>query len=159
MKNDFIDYNRKGLTFWVDKHNNWSIGEMFDTMAAAGQARLPDGTVEASLFGKQEQRTRWLKTRLYGRAPLFWRAFLYYVYRYIIRLGFLDGKEGLIFHFLQGFWYRFLVDAKIYEAQKFGLDRAQTKRDYTGTRPWEDIDTGTKNEKRENHEANQAVLL
>jgi hypothetical protein len=33
-------------------------------------------------------------------------------------LGFLDGKEGLIFHFLQGFWHQFLIDAKIYEAKR-----------------------------------------
>jgi hypothetical protein len=46
---------------------------------------------------------------------LFLRAFLYFIYRYIFRLGFLDGIKGLVFHFLQGFWYRFLVDSKIYE--------------------------------------------
>lgn len=51
-------------------------------------------------------------------SPLFLRAFLYFLMRYTIGLGFLDGKEGLIFHFLQGFWYRFLVDAKIYEIYK-----------------------------------------
>jgi hypothetical protein len=33
----------------------------------------------------------------------------------VIRLGFLDGIPGLIFHVLQGFWYRFYVDARIYE--------------------------------------------
>jgi glycosyltransferase involved in cell wall biosynthesis len=137
LKNDFIDYNRKGLTFWVDKHNHWAIGEMMDTMAAMGLAKMPKGTVKPSLFGRQEQRTRWLKTRIYARGPLFTRAFLYFVYRYFIRFGFLDGKEGLIFHFMQGFWYRFLVDAKIYEARKFGLHTAQTKREYTGTKPWE----------------------
>ena len=137
LKHDFIDYNRKGLTFWIDKHNNWSVGEMLDTMAAMGLARLPQGTVTPALFGTQEQRTRWLKTRIYARAPLFARAFLYFFYRYVIRLGFLDGKEGLIFHFLQGFWYRFLVDAKIYEARKFGMQAAQTRREYTGTKPWE----------------------
>lgn len=137
LKNDFIDYNRKGLTFWVDKHNNWSIGEMLDTMAAMGEAQMPDGTVKPSLFGTQEQRTRWLKTKIYARAPLFLRALLYFSYRYVLRLGFLDGTEGLVFHFMQGFWYRFLVDAKIYEAKKFGLQMAQTKREYTGTKPWE----------------------
>lgn len=137
MKNDFIDYNRKGLTFWVDKHNNWSIGEMLDTMAAAGEAKMPEGTVKPNLFGTQEQRTRWLKTNIYSRVPLFFRAFLYFFYRYVLRLGFLDGREGLIFHFMQGFWYRFLVDAKIYEAKKFGLKMAQTRREYTGTKPWE----------------------
>ena len=49
------------------------------------------------------------------RLPLFIRAFVYFNYRYFIKFGFLDGIEGLIFHFLQGFWFRFLVDAKIYE--------------------------------------------
>ena len=59
-----------------------------------------------------------MRTGVYLRLPLFVRAFLYWFYRYFIRVGFLDGKEGLIFHFLQGFWYRFLIDAKLYEAQQ-----------------------------------------
>ena len=44
-------------------------------------------------------------------------------------MGFLDGKEGLIWHFLQGFWYRFLVDAKIFEIyRKAGTDREEIMR-------------------------------
>lgn len=142
MRNDFIDYNRKGLTFWVDKHNHWSLGEMLDVMAAAGEARMPEGTVRPRLTGTQEQRRRWLKTKIYARMPLFLRAFLHYIYRYFVRLGFLDGKEGLIFHFMQGFWYRFLVDAKIYEARKFGVQAAMAKREYTGSKPWEESPQG-----------------
>jgi glycosyltransferase involved in cell wall biosynthesis len=137
LKHDFIDYNRKGITFWVDKHNHWSIGEMLDMMAMMGEGHLPDGTVRPSLLGSQEQRRRWLKRNVYARAPLFARAFLYFLYRYFFRLGFLDGKEGLIFHFLQGCWYRFLVDAKIYEAKRFGIPEAARIREYTGTKPWE----------------------
>ena len=57
-----------------------------------------------------------MRERLYARAPLFVRAFLYWFYRYVVRLGFLDGRQGLVFHFLQGCWYRFLIDATIYEA-------------------------------------------
>lgn len=138
LEHDFIDFNRKGLTFWVDKHNHWSMGEMIDTMALMGRGRLADGTVTPKLSGTQEQRTRWLKTNIYAKAPLLLRAFLYFLYRYVIRLGFLDGKEGLIFHFLQGCWYRFLVDAKVYEASRLGLQFAMTKREYTGSKPWED---------------------
>jgi hypothetical protein len=63
-----------------------------------------------------EQRRWWRKT--YARYPLFVRAFLYWFYRYFLRLGFLDGREGLIFHFLQGFWFRFLVDAIVYERER-----------------------------------------
>lgn len=137
FRHDFIDENKKGLSFWVDKHNQWAIGEMLDLMSYARGRGLPKGTVAASLFSTQERRRRWLKARLYARLPLFFRAFLYFLYRYVLRLGFLDGKEGLIFHFLQGCWYRFLVDAKIYEARKFGLRQAETARGYTGSKPWE----------------------
>ena len=139
LKNDFIDYNRKGLTFWTDKHNHWAIGEMLDTMSLMGDGKLPPGTVKPSLFGSQERRTRWLKQNLYARVPLFLRAFLYFFYRYVLRFGFLDGKEGLIFHFLQGCWYRFLVDAKIYEARKLGIDRAELRIEYSGSKPWEQL--------------------
>ena len=39
-------------------------------------------------------------------------------YRYVVRLGFLDGRAGLIFFVLQTFWFRFLVDAKLYERRR-----------------------------------------
>ena len=60
---------------------------------------------------------RWFKFNVYYRLPIGTRAHLYYIYRYYLRFGFLDGKEGKIFCFLQAYWYRFLVDAKIYEAE------------------------------------------
>lgn len=97
LKNDFVDDNKKDLTWWIDKHNNYASREADDFLA---------GDLGIS------------KKRYYYRLPIFLRAFLYFIYRYFIRLGFLDGKKGLIFHFFQGFWYRFLVDAKIYEAKK-----------------------------------------
>ncbi len=86
-----------------------------------------DTNVSPGLFGTQVERRRWLKNAFYYNTPLFLRARLYFIYRYYIRLGFLDGPEGRIFHFLQGYWYRFLVDAKIYEHDKKGrgnIDRS-----------------------------------
>ena len=68
-------------------------------------------------FGTGPQRKRCLKLK-YVKSPLFIRPFLNFTIRYIIKGGFLDGKEGLIWHFLQGFWYRFLVDAKIFETKR-----------------------------------------
>jgi hypothetical protein len=58
----------------------------------------------------------------YVRGPLFVRAAAYWFYRYFLRLGFLDGTPGLVFHFLQGFWFRFLVDATIYEQKQRGAN-------------------------------------
>lgn len=97
FKNDFIDDNKKDLTWWIEKHNNYASRE-----AAA---------VLAGDFGIG-------KKKFFYKLPLFFRVCLYFCYRYFIRLGFLDGKEGLVFHFLQGFWYRFLIDAKIYKKSK-----------------------------------------
>ncbi len=48
---------------------------------------------------------------------MFLRAILWFIFNYIFRGGFLDGKEGYIFHFLECYWYRMLVDAKIMEAR------------------------------------------
>ena len=83
--------------------------------------------VQAKFWGTEEQRKRWLKVK-YIKAPLFLRPFINFNIRYILKGGFLDGKEGFIWHFLQGFWYRFLVDAKIYEIKKrFGWNDKRIK--------------------------------
>ena len=71
----------------------------------------------------RDRRTRYLKIK-YARLPLFTRPVLYFLYRYVVKLGFLDGTKGLVWHTLQGFWYRFLVDAKLYEVyQMVGTDK------------------------------------
>ncbi|MEL7350329.1 MAG: glycosyltransferase family 2 protein [Cyanobacteria bacterium P01_A01_bin.116] len=115
LKHDITDENHKGLSFWTEKHNRYSTREVRD-MLDAQNAKEQD-LLSNSQFSQARQR-RWVKQSLYGRAPLFLRAFLYWLLRYTVGLGFLDGIEGLIFHFLQGFWYRFLVDAKFYEIKK-----------------------------------------
>lgn len=115
---DVIDKNNKDLTFWTEKHNQYASREVKDILNRE-QMEGPDvrggTTVRASIVGRQDATKRWLKERLYLRLPLFVRPFLYFFYRYFLRFGFLDGTRGLVFHFLQAFWYRFLVDAKIYE--------------------------------------------
>lgn len=68
--------------------------------------------------GKQAGVKRWVKEVIYARLPGGFRAFAYFFYRYVIRLGFLDGQAGTAFHFLQGFWYRYLVDAKVAEVKR-----------------------------------------
>jgi hypothetical protein len=114
LKYDIIDENQKDLTFWTDKHNRYADREVKDFLNTASDEQ--DDLLTNSQSSQASQR-RWAKKNLYARSPLFLRAFVYFLLRYIIGLGFLDGTQGLIFHFLQGFWYRFLVDAKIYEIQ------------------------------------------
>ncbi|EJT0553358.1 glycosyltransferase family 2 protein [Vibrio vulnificus] len=122
LENDLVDDNLNDLTWWTNKHNNYATREAADILNTLYNFNNGDG-VEPRLFGTQEQRKRKLK-HIYVKIPLFVRPFIYFIYRYFIKLGFLDGREGLVWHFLQGFWYRFLVDAKIFEIYlKVGKDR------------------------------------
>jgi len=117
LKNDIVEKNNKDLTWWIGKHNSYATREAKDMINIEQKISTGDN-VTPSLWGLQEQRKRWIKENIYSKMPLFLRPFLYFLYRYFLLLGFLDGKEGLIFHFLQGFWYRFLVDAKVYEMRR-----------------------------------------
>lgn len=117
FEKDLIDNNTKDLEWWTHKHNWYSNREASEFINKKEKI-LNGQEVKPSLFKGQAERKRWIKNNLYYKIPLFKRPRWYFLYRYIIKLGFLDGKEGLIFHFLQGYWYRFLVDAKIYEVQK-----------------------------------------
>jgi glycosyltransferase involved in cell wall biosynthesis len=114
FEHDLVDHNLNNLTWWTQKHNLYAIREVIDLLNI--KYNFDDvERVEPNLFGPQDQRTRFLKMK-YASLPLFTRPILYFLYRYIIRLGFLDGRPGLMWHFLQGLWYRFLVDAKLVEA-------------------------------------------
>lgn len=115
LKGDVIDIITDSLTNFTARHNRWATLEAAEAMEKF--VKNPDTVVKPNKDGNLMEQRRWLRMRYY-RSPIFLRVFLYFIYRYIIKLGFLEGREGLIFHFLQGFWFRFLVDAKIYEAQR-----------------------------------------
>ncbi|MGO8759780.1 MAG: glycosyltransferase family 2 protein [Terracidiphilus sp.] len=104
-----VDDVRMSLTEWTARHNRWADGEVAELESAE-----TDGRVEPDARGNPAQRKRFLRQKYY-RMPLFLRSLALFIYRYFFRLGLLDGTEGLIFWFLQSFWYRFLVDAKIWE--------------------------------------------
>jgi glycosyltransferase involved in cell wall biosynthesis len=131
LQHDIVEDNRKerDIAFWIAKHNRYAT-----LHAREEQLRRRDSQawpIRAALFGSPDQRVIWLKSCWY-RLPLYIRPFIYFFYRYVLRLGFLDGKQGFIFHFLQGFWYRLLVDIHLDElmrAADHGVDlseRAET---------------------------------
>jgi glycosyltransferase involved in cell wall biosynthesis len=109
---DIVEHNRKEISEWVEKYNRYASRE------ASELSKGVIGSRHQALADRHIKRKRWLKQNVYARAPLFLRAILYFTYRYFLRLGFLDGVEGFVFHFFQGLWYRFLVDIKIYESKK-----------------------------------------
>ena len=110
MKTDCLHFDFKDLEYFVNKHNWYSSRETVDYFENLSKEK-----------SKEELDFKtWIKMRFYYRLPMGLRAHIYYVYRYYIKLGFLDGKEGKIYAFLQAYWYRYLVDAKIYECKKMG---------------------------------------
>lgn len=117
LKHDMIDIITDSLNTFISRHNHWATLEAKYHFDELNVDEDNEGVVKAKFFGNPIERRRFIKKR-YESFPLFVRPVIYYVIRYFIRLGFLDGTEGLIFHFLQGFWFRFLVDAKIYELNK-----------------------------------------
>ncbi len=118
IKGEIIDDNCKSLTWWTDKHNRYASREVVDLLNLEYGFMSRD-SVASLTGGSQAGVKRWLKEVVYIRLPGGVRAFAYFVYRYVIRLGFLDGRAGTAFHFLQGFWYRYLVDAKLVEVHRY----------------------------------------
>ncbi|MHB8624645.1 MAG: glycosyltransferase family 2 protein [Aggregatilineales bacterium] len=114
VKGDLVDVITTDLDRWIMRHVRWAGLEAQEQLNKAGKQESKQ-TVRAHLTGTPIEHKRWLRKSIYERMPLFIRVFAYFTYRYVLRLGFLDGVQGLVFHFLQGFWYRFYIDAKIWE--------------------------------------------
>lgn len=107
LKNDLDENNLKeNLDFWKKKHYKYA-----ELQAKEEYEKLLSN--KGKLFGNQDERRLFLKS-LWNRMPLFIRPALYFLYRYFILFGFLDGKVGSKFHYLQAYWYRRKVDENIY---------------------------------------------
>lgn len=115
---DFADDNLNNLTWWTEKHNRYSSREAIELLNLQYNFN-PSEPATILCAGKQASAKRWMKEVVYFRLPGGFRAFCYFFYRYVIRLGFLDGQAGTVFHVLQGFWYRYLVDAKVAEVKRY----------------------------------------
>lgn len=112
-KNRFIHYDFKNMTHWINKMNWYATREMQDYIEFTnGQSYQLKDEKDSAISG-----TRKKKFGLYYRFPMFMRSWLLFIYYYIFRLGFLDGKEGFVYHYMYHRWYRTLVDAKILEQQ------------------------------------------
>lgn len=124
---DQTDENLNDLTWWSHKHVNYASREAINTLMIEYGLRKQENEVQPKFWGTNAERKRWLKMK-YAKTPLFVRPFVNFFIRYILKAGFLDGKCGFIWHFMQGYWYRMLVDCKIYELKKrFGYDEERIK--------------------------------
>jgi glycosyltransferase involved in cell wall biosynthesis len=114
----FSDMNLNDLGFFTAKHNAYATREAIDVLNERYHFFESDRQLNTKSSSLQAVVKRWFKENTYNRMPFWVGPPLYFLFRYIIQLGFLDGLEGLIYHFLQGFWYRFLVGAKIVELER-----------------------------------------
>jgi len=119
-----IEYNRydDDISVWLAKQDKFSlrlaVEDELRRRGRLGWEGRPD------VRGNPDQRTMWLRDR-FLHLPLFLRGVLYFVYRYVIMLGFLDGRAGFLYHFLQGWWLRTVVDWKIVQLRRLGLSDGQ----------------------------------
>lgn len=108
-KEKFLHYDFRDLTYYIAKLNWYATREMqdyFDYMNVKDKGSLND---------KEITQRRKKKFEFYYRFPMFVRSWLLFIYVYVFKLGFLDGKEGYLYYYLYHRFYRNLVDAKIYE--------------------------------------------
>ena len=112
------------IAVWVEKHNRYAVWE------AAMFERFLREPIPTSI-GRGKRFKRMLK-KVYLRLPM--RPLVRFVYSYVVRLGFLDGKPGLVFCSLLAF-YDFLAWANVYESGLKGQDSRPSQGTAAGTNP------------------------
>ncbi|HET6177593.1 MAG TPA: glycosyltransferase family 2 protein [Candidatus Sulfotelmatobacter sp.] len=107
LKHPLLHHNVESLSRYIRKHDEYSNWEA--RVWQEGEANAKD--LPPSLFGTQAQQRRWLRKKFFAipGSPI-----LFFLYKYVLSLGFLDGIPGLIYCGLQGVQF-FLIKAKIYE--------------------------------------------
>ena len=121
LKEKFLHYDFKDLDSHISKYNWYATREMQDYI------EYKQGLGNNDISDKTINKTRKKKFGIYYNAPMFTRAWMLFIYNYIFRLGFLDGKEGYMFHYYESYWYRYLVDSKIFEHEKMGKEFEELK--------------------------------
>ena len=120
------DLNIKNLNDWITTHNKWSELETKNN-----SSKKLKNLVQPNLFGNNIERLRFFKS-LYYLTPSLIRPFILFMYKYVILLGFLDGKIGFYYCFFNSLWFRTLIDAKRYEksivSKNFSLMRVLKSR-------------------------------
>jgi glycosyltransferase involved in cell wall biosynthesis len=126
LQQPFDHQDRKSLADWVARHNRYAgleAEEFLQETVAGGY----DSSIRIRLRGSQAERKRWIKLMIWNRLPLLARPFLFFFRNYFLKLGFLDGRAGFVYHVLWSFWYPFLVSARILERRYEGRWSAEKR--------------------------------
>lgn len=109
LRHPFLHYSfARGLTHWFHKHNAYS------QMEAEEGLRLlrGDSGIQPSVFDRDPVRRRRALKNLSFRMPL--RPLLKFLYLYVGKLGFLDGRPGLTYCVMQSI-YEYMIVLKMRE--------------------------------------------
>lgn len=119
LQNDFIHKDNKSISDWIDKHNRYSTFEAQELLNYEKRQKENERDNFANLFGTSPQRKRWIREYIWNPLlPPLSRPFIYFFYRYIFRLGFLDGRAGFIYFLLQSFMMVLPTNVKYYELKE-----------------------------------------
>ena len=133
FEGEFADDNLNDISWWTQKHIGYAIREAVDLLDIEyGLTGSADADEHINI--SEEALAKRRRKHKYAKQPLFWRSFIYFCYRYFFKLGFLEGKEGFMWHFFQGWWYRTLVDAKVWEIKKACGSDVNKIKDYLKTK-------------------------
>jgi len=112
LKNDMLHEDKKGISSWIEKH--LKIAEREARRILEKKRAKLNFSENFEIEGREKILIR---EKIWDRIPLLLRPFLLFIYCYFLKLGFLDGKEGLIYHLLWALWYRLLIYIKVREIQ------------------------------------------
>jgi glycosyltransferase involved in cell wall biosynthesis len=116
LEGDIDHVDERGLRYLVEKHVRYAALEARE-LVVSGRQR--EAVPLRALFASQSERKRWLRLHAWERLPPLVRPLCYFVFRYVLRAGFADGWQGMIYHVLQGLWFPFLIDC-LYLEEKMG---------------------------------------
>lgn len=119
FEHDFVDHNLNDISWYCNKHINYAVreaGDLLDIELNLTGAALTDDCKNLTPQALEKRK----KKHRYVKQPLFFRAFVYFLYRYFFKGAVFEGKEGFLFSFIQGWWYRTIVDFKVYELKRDG---------------------------------------
>ena len=112
LSNDLIHEDRRGIGDWIAKHNRYASREALELVRTEQERRSNE--LDARLMGSPADANAGCR-HVWNRLPPLVRPLGYLFYRYVLRFGFLDGRPGFSFHFLQALWYPMLIDIKYLE--------------------------------------------
>ena len=116
LEHDFVDENRKTISDWIEKHNRYSTFEAIELIEIEKRSKKEAISFkEWMTLPKPEKKRVMLRYISNNMIPPMARPFVYFFYRYFVRLGFLDGREGLIYFMMLSFIMGVATNAKYYE--------------------------------------------